>query len=77
MNKTLIALAALASVGFAATAEAKQDSAERAAFNQTVRNETLAPAYVVEGRNVAPAQAPATGVEPYIRQQIEANERSN
>lgn len=79
MNKIIFALAALATVGFAATAEAKRDNNERAAFSQTVRSETLAPttAPVLEGRNAAVAAPASTGVEPYISQSIEQDARGN
>lgn len=76
MNKLLIATVALATFGFAATAEAKRDNNERDAFAQTVRSETLAPA-LVEGRNAAvAAPAQAAGVEPYIAQSVEQDARS-
>jgi len=76
MTKIIYAVAALATLGFAATAEAKQDPAERAAWNQTIRNEHLAPvaAPVFEGRN-------ATVVSPtvpndYIDRSVQQDNRS-
>lgn len=77
MNKILFVVAALATFGFAATAEAKQDHAERAGWQQTVAGErapavfTPAPV-VIEGRNAA-----TTGtVDSYIERSVEQNARS-
>ena len=78
MNRILVAAVALATVaGFAATAEAKQDSQERAAWSETVRNvsapsATAAP--VVEGRNAATT---SDSSEAYIRRAVDAGARSN
>lgn len=81
MTKTFAAVAAIAAITFAAPAEAKRDAHERAAWTETVRNQTVAPGHaapVIEGRNAA-AVAPAApqGIEPYIGRQIEANRRSS
>ncbi len=80
--KILIALAALATVGLTATAEAKRDDRNEAAWAQTVRSVPSPAALgqalsnpVVEGRNVS-ATAP-DHVEPYIAQSIEQDGRGN
>ncbi|HEY9213873.1 MAG TPA: hypothetical protein VIQ29_13625 [Ancylobacter sp.] len=82
MNKLILAAAAVASLGLSVAAHAEsRDPAERAAYNQTVREQSLTPSYnaqsqaVYEGRN-ATTTAPTAGVEPYIAQEIEANARS-
>lgn len=81
MTKIFAAFAAIAAVTFAAPAEAKRDAYERAAWAETVRNQSVAPVHaapVIEGRNAAVvAPAAPQGVEPYIARQIEANRRSS
>ena len=81
-TKILVAIAALATVGLTATAEAKRNSANEAAWAETVRS-VPSPAEinravanpVVEGRNVS-VQAPGH-VEPYIAQSIDQDGRGN
>ncbi|MCK0196407.1 hypothetical protein MWN34_05710 [Ancylobacter sp. 6x-1] len=74
MKKTLIALTALATLGLAANAQAKQDPHERAAWQQTVNNATVAgpnaAPVVVEGRNAADVS------DSYIRRSVEQDARS-
>jgi len=81
-TKILVAIAALATVGLTATAEAKRDDRNEAAWSQTVRS-VPSPAEinravenpVVEGRNVS---VPAPDhVEPYIAQSIDQDGRGN
>ena len=81
-TKIIIAIAAIATMGLTATAEAKRDDRNEAAWSQTVRS-VPAPAEinraienpVVEGRNVS---APAPDhVEPYIAQSIDQDGRGN
>lgn len=59
MNKILIATIALATLGANVAYAGGRDDAERAAYAQTLRSETLAPAPVIEGRNAAVIAAPA------------------
>lgn len=82
-TKILVAIAALATVGLTATAEAKRDDRNEAAWAETVRSvpspaaisQALSHPVVVEGRNVSvPA---ADRVEPYIAQSIEQDGRGN
>lgn len=84
MNKfiaTLLATGIVATAGLTA-AQAKQDSHERAAFEQTIRNETFgparvanpAPAPILEGRNAAVDSAAAANSSRAI-QQAEQQER--
>lgn len=79
MNKLILTAFAVATLGLTAAAHADgRDPAERAAYNETIRNSAqhvVPNAGLVEGRNAAVA-APTTGVEPYIQQQIEQNARS-
>lgn len=79
MNKLILAAAAVATLGLTAAAHADgRDPAERAAYNETIRNSAqlaVPGAGVVEGRNATVA-VPTAGVEPYIQQQIEQNARS-
>lgn len=77
MNKIIIATIALVTFGGAGAAYAKQDANERAAYYETIRNQVTAPAPVTEGRNAATAAPGTVGVEPYIKQQIDANARSS
>ena len=77
-TKILVAIAALATVGLTATAEAKRDDRNEAAWSQTVRSVPSPAAVenpVVEGRNVS---VPAPDhVEPYIAQSIDQDGRGN
>jgi len=81
-TKILIAIAAIATMGLTATAEAKRSDANEDAWAQTVRSvpspaamERAIETPVVEGRNVS---APAPDhVEPYIAQSIDQDGRGN
>jgi len=77
MNKTILALATLSTLAFAAPALAGDyDAGERAAYAQTQRSEPTLKLIVptlVEGRNATVA---TPKVESYITQQIELDARS-
>lgn len=81
-TKIIIAIAAIATMGLTATAEAKRDNRNEATWAETVRS-VPSPAEinravtnpVVEGRNVS---VPATDhVEPYIANAIDQDNRGN
>ncbi len=77
MKMTAIALATLAALSFAATAEAKLSHEEQAGWKQTVQNKTVGTpdaTPVVEGRNAASTAVDTS--EPYIRQSVEQNART-
>ena len=81
MNKTIIALATLSTLAFAAPALAGDyDAGERAAYAQTQRSEPALKLFVpslVEGRNAAVVRTAKPKVESYITQQIELDARAD